>query len=429
MLSRTITFRLCVMMFLEYAVRGMWYPFLANYLSSDRADHGLGFTAGQTGWVLGFAGALGAVTAPILAGRVADRYLNAERALALLHCIAGALLFLNASSTTFSTFLIVMICFSIAYAPTQSLTNSLALFHLTDPEHTYPRTRMWGTVGWIVTSALFTYVVLRAPTRAANIGRIPQAMRAAGAMAIAYAAYAFFLLPKTPPSDASHTPLLPTRALALLKNPSVLVLSLAAIPVATIHTAYYLNIGPFLSDVVHIPLKMVGPTLALAQLSEVGCLFILGPMLKKYGYTTILTFGVAAQALRFMIFAINPPPLVVCIALTLHGIAFACFFTTATLYIERVSSPEIRHSTQTVFGILLFGLGPALAGPYAQMFDRMIIHTATGTMPNFKDIWWTQAAIALFCALFVMLLFRTPKAEPAGFPVISKAELATNAQE
>jgi hypothetical protein len=60
MLSRTITLRLCVMMFLEYAVRGMWYPFLANYLSADRADHGLAFTAGQTGWVLGFAGALGA---------------------------------------------------------------------------------------------------------------------------------------------------------------------------------------------------------------------------------------------------------------------------------------------------------------------------------------------------------------------------------
>jgi MFS family permease len=113
----------------------------------------------------------------------------------------------------------------------------------------------------------------------------------------------------------------------------------------------------------------------------------------------------------------------------LHGVAFACFFTTATLYIERVSPPEIRHSTQTVFGILLFGLGPALAGPYAQMFDRMIIHTPTGTMPNFRDIWWTQAAIALFCAIFILTFFRTRKNEPAGFPVIPEAELATNAHE
>src|ERR1700744_2516267 len=124
MLQRTVKIRLCAMMFLEYAVRGMWYPFLANYLSSARQDHGLGFTSGQTGWVLGFAGALGGITAPIIGGRIADRYLNAEKALAILHCVAGGLLFLNAASTTFKAFFLIMICFSIAYAPTQALTNS-----------------------------------------------------------------------------------------------------------------------------------------------------------------------------------------------------------------------------------------------------------------------------------------------------------------
>ncbi len=394
------------MMFLEYAVRGMWYPFLANYLSANRADRGLGFTSGQTGWVLGFAGALGAITAPLLAGRAADRYLNAERALALLHCVAGTLLFLNASSTSFAAFFLIMICFSIAYAPTQSLANSLALSHLSNREHTYPRTRMWGTIGWIVTSALFTFVVLRSPNRATNIARIPQAMRAAGVMAILYAGYAYFLLPKTPPTDRSPAPLLPLRSLALLRNPSVLVLSLVAVPVATIHTAYYLNIGPFLSTVVGIHLKWVGPTLAIAQLSEVGCLFILGPTLQRFGYTAILTFGIAAQALRFIIFAIDPPAQVVCVALALHGIAFACFFTTATLYIERVSPPQIRHSTQTLFGVVLFGLGPALAGPYASIFNHMVIHTANGAVPNFRDIWWTQAAIAAVCGLAVIMLFQ-----------------------
>jgi nucleoside transporter len=397
------------MMFLEYGVRGMWYPFLANYLAASRGDHGLGFTSGQTGWVLGFAGALGGVTAPILAGRVADRYLNAERALAILHCIAGALLFLNASSTTFSGFLLIMILFSIAYAPTQALTNSLALSHLDDREHQFPRVRLWGTLGWIISSALFTFVVLRSPVHATNVGRIPQAMRAAGAMAIVYAAYAFFLLPKTPPADSEPGPILPVRALRLLKNRSVLVLSLVAIPVAAIHTAYYLNIGPFLSDVVGIRLKMVGPTLAIAQLSEVGCLFILGQMLKRFGYATILTFGITAQALRFAIFAINPPASIVCVSLALHGIAFACFFTTATLYIERVSPPEIRHSTQIVFGLIMFGIGPALAGPYAALFDRMMIQTSTGPLPDYRVIWWTQAAIAVACALGVPLLFRADR--------------------
>lgn len=394
------------MMFLEYAVRGMWYPFFANYLSSGRGEHGLGFSAGEIGWVLGFAGAVGAMVAPVLAGRLADRYLNAERALAIFHCVAGVLLIVNASSTTFGMFLLIMILFSIAYAPTQALTNSLALTHLTDREYRYPRVRLWGTIGWIVSSGLFTYIALRSPVHATNVGRIPDAMRAAGVMAIGYACFAFFALPKTPPTHSKTGPLLPMRALSLLKMPSVVVLSLVAIPVATISTAYYLNIGPFLSSVVGIPLKWVGPTLGIAQISEVAFLYALGPLLKRQGYTAVLTLGVAAQALRFAIFATNPPAAVVCATLALHGVAFACFFTTATLYIERVSAPGFRHSTQILFGLILFGIGPALAGPYSAIFDSMVIHTSAGVHPNYPAIWWTQAGVAMVCAVAVAMLFR-----------------------
>src|SRR4029078_6667404 len=90
---RTIAIRLSVMMFLEYAVRGMWYPYRANSLEAPRIKNGLGFTSGQTGWVMGFAPAVGAITAPFIAGQVADRYFNAERALATLHVITAILLF------------------------------------------------------------------------------------------------------------------------------------------------------------------------------------------------------------------------------------------------------------------------------------------------------------------------------------------------
>ena len=409
-MTRAVTVRLCAMMFLEYAVRGMWYPFLANYLRAGRAAGGLGFYQGQSGWVVGFAGAVGAVAAPVIGGRLADRHVNAERALAGLHVVAGGLLFLNAASRTFAPFLTVMICFSVAYAPTQSLTTSLAVSHLADRERTFPRVRLWGTLGWITTSALFTAIVLRSPDHATNVARIPMAMRAAGAMAVGYAAYAAFLLPKTPPAgrdaDGAAGPLLAGRVIGLLRDRSVLVLTLVAVPVAAIHTAYYLNIGPFLSDVVGIRLRWVGPVLAIAQLSEVGCLFALGPALKRLGYARVLTLGVSAQAVRFVVFAVDPPPAVICVALALHGVAFACFFTTAALYVDRVAPPSIRHAAQAVLGIALFGIGPALAGPYSQLFDHLVATAATGTATNFRAIWWAQAGAAAACALVTAVLFR-----------------------
>jgi nucleoside transporter len=400
------------MMFLEYAVRGMWYPYLANYLTAARSVHGLGFTSGQTGWVLGFANALGAFTAPIIAGQVADRYLNAERALAILHCVAAVLLFLNASSMSFTPFFCIMLCFSIAYVPTQSLTSSLALSHLTDREHSFPRVRMWGTLGWAITSACFTFIVLRGDNHAANISRIPYAMRAAAILAVCYAGYALFILPATPPRDTDRSQRPPFQVLRLFREPSVLVLMLIAMPIAAIHTAYYLNIGPFLSDVVGVPLRFVGPTLALSQLSEIVFLFILGPLLRRFGYRTTLTAGAAAQAIRFAVFALNPRAPLVIASLTLQGVAYACFFTTAILYIEQVFPPKVRHSAQTVFGIVLFGLGPALAGPYSQMFDQFAKQTAGGVVPNFQAIWWIQTGIAAACAIALLIFFR-PKTSPA----------------
>src|SRR5262245_27433879 len=113
--------RLSLMMFLQYSVWGVWAPILANYLAAPAREGGLGFTEGQKGWILGLAASCGAITAPLIAGQVADRYLNAERALALLLTIGGALIFAVASVHDYFSFLALFVVYSIVYMPTLSL--------------------------------------------------------------------------------------------------------------------------------------------------------------------------------------------------------------------------------------------------------------------------------------------------------------------
>ena len=76
--------RLSFMMVLQYAVWGVWLPVLGGYLGSPQAAGGLGFTGAQIGMILGTAGACGAILAPLIAGQVADRMMNAEKALGML---------------------------------------------------------------------------------------------------------------------------------------------------------------------------------------------------------------------------------------------------------------------------------------------------------------------------------------------------------
>ncbi len=149
------------MMFLQYAVWGVWLPVLATYLQSPVAEGGLGFTSGQVGWILGLAGSIGAVSAPFIAGQIADRYFSTEKFLAVLLILGGIVKIITAFQVSFSAWLLLSILYSVLYHATLSLTNSMAFAHLDDPDREWPGVRVLGTIGWIAASWIFPMLWLQ----------------------------------------------------------------------------------------------------------------------------------------------------------------------------------------------------------------------------------------------------------------------------
>ena len=149
------------MMFLQYAVWGIWLPVLATYLQSPIVEGGLGFTSGQVGWIIGIAASLGAVSAPFIAGQFADRYFSTEKFLSLLLLFGGVVKFVLSFQTSFSAWLVLSILYSVLYMPTLSLTNSMAFAHLKNIDSEWPRVRVMGTFGWIAASWLFPMIWLQ----------------------------------------------------------------------------------------------------------------------------------------------------------------------------------------------------------------------------------------------------------------------------
>src|SRR5262245_17735556 len=143
-LSPTLNARLSVMMFLQYAIWGAWLPLFAQFLTQHRH-----FSGSQTGNLFAI-GAVGALFAPFIAGQIADRWFNTERFLAFSHVAGGILVWQLANVTTYSGFIVFGLLYSLIYAPTLPLTNSLAFHHLPDRDRDFGRVRVWGTVGWIV---------------------------------------------------------------------------------------------------------------------------------------------------------------------------------------------------------------------------------------------------------------------------------------
>lgn len=424
--ARVATWPLIVMMFLQYAVWGVWLPVLAGYLSALPTAGGLGFSGAQVGFILGLAVSIGAVTAPFLAGQVADRYLNAERALSLLLVVGGIAIFMMGTVKEYGPFLALAIVYSLAYMPTLSLTNSICFQNLPDEtrEKDFPRIRLWGTIGWIVASNAFGILWLNLDDKTANTARIADALKISGVVSFFYAGFALFLLPKTPPKKDVENPLAFLRAFSLLKHPGFLTVTLIALPVSMIHQAYFLRMFPYLTDVVGFSQKWAPGIMTIGQFSEIAFLVALGLLIKKLGYKWVLVLGAAAYGLRFGLFAVAPNTAVVAAMQTLHGLCYGCFFAGAYLYVEKVAPKDVRHSAQTVFGIVILGLGPVLSAFYNGAFDG----SAGATPPNYQPFWLAQAGIAVGAAVLLALLFKEnvpleiPK--PTGFEVLPVSDSA-----
>ncbi|MBK8914006.1 MAG: MFS transporter [Phycisphaerales bacterium] len=361
--------RLSLMMFLQYAVWGAWLPIIGRYLTSE-----LGFSGYQVGAIAGTAAAVGAILAPFIAGQIADRVFSAERYLFLAMLAGGVIQFVLAGARTYEAWLWLSVLYSVIYIPTIAISNSLTFAHVRDRDRDFPPIRLWGTIGWIAVSWVFPILWLQhgigvtwkppffvGTEHADVITRLGDALRLSGIISIAYGVYCL-TLPHTPPRKSVEK-IAFAKAFGLLRNRGFLVLTLAAIPMSLVHTIYFIQTPSFLPQLAGMRDADTQPAMSVGQFSEIFVLAVLGLLIRRVGFRWLLTIGCAAYIGRYLIFATGAPTELVIAAIALHGVCFACFYATAFVHVDRVAPADVRHSAQTVFGILLLGVGPLFAGP------------------------------------------------------------------
>ncbi|REJ79644.1 MAG: MFS transporter [Acidobacteria bacterium] len=423
-MTRSVYWRLSAMMLLQYGVWGVWLPVLSRYLQAPVGDGGLGFSAGQVGWIAGLGGSIGAVTAPFVAGQFADRYFATERFLAALLLAGGAVKIVTAYQTTYAGWLWLSVLYSLLYMPTLALSNSLAFAHLDDRNRQFPMVRVWGTIGWIVASWLFPLFWLLSDVRLqalppfyggveveGAIGRLVDALIISGVVSILYAGFCL-LLPHTPPKKDAVESLAFRKAFRLLRRRSFLVLVLASLPIAVIHQIYFMQTGPFFGDVLGLGASQIGPAMTIGQFAEIAVMLLTGWLLARLGFRWVIVLGALAYFARYLIFATVESVPVVIASQAIHGLCYACFFAAAFIYVDRIAPPDIRHSAQTVFGIIILGIGPVLSGWFLDLLSGSLQHP---TWPiDYRQLWLVVSLIGLGTAIFVAVLFRDETAEEPG---------------
>jgi nucleoside transporter len=411
-MSWSLRIRLSLMMFLQYAIWGAWAPVLWPQLKA------LGFSDPQAAWVFG-ALWLACIVAPFIGGQIVDRWFPTQWFLAAVHLVGGVLLILNAREKEFGPFMTLMTIYSLLYAPTLALTNSLAFHHMKDAEREFGIIRVFGTLGWIAAGVALT-VWRKEMTQPISADML----YLAGGFSIAMGISCCFL-PHTPPRKEAENPWAFMEALQLLKNKNFAIFMAIAFVVTTELQFYYLPTAEFLENAVGIAQANVPAVMTTAQIAEIVAMAVLLPiLLPVIGIRKALAIGVIAWPLRYIIFALyqSVPYQVVVASLTLHGIGYTFFFVVSQIYVNKVAPADIRASAQALLTLITLGIGSFLGTQFTGWImallskTQVVVAEAGGPAREVLVRDWTWVfLVPCFltgaCAIAFLIWFKEPKEE------------------
>lgn len=382
--------KLSVMMFLQYFVWGSWFVALGTYLEKT-----LQFSGTQVGSAFSVS-AIAAIAAPFFVGMIADRFFATQNILCVLHLTGAGLLYYASTLRDFGPFYVVLLLYFLCYMPTLALTNSISFHHLNDPDRQFPGIRVLGTIGWIAAGLLIGWL---------KLARLNTPMQIAAASSVLLGLYCLGL-PNTPPPSrgqrVSWRNVLGIDALALMKQWPFAVFVIGSFLICIPLQFYYVWTNPFLDE---IGVENATGKMTYGQMSEIFFMLIMPLLLLRLGVKYMLLIGMAAWALRYVLFAYGRPGdsmWMLYIGILLHGICYDFFFVTGYLYVDRKAPPAIRGAAQGFIALVTLGVGGFIG---MQLSGFVVDAFRDGSAHDWQRIWLVPAAVAgvvliLFAALF-----------------------------
>lgn len=400
-MSTGIYTRLSVMMFLEFFIWGAWFVTMGSYLTGSLAfsgaDSALAYSTQS--W--------GAIIAPLVIGLIADKYVNAERLLGVIHLIGAVLMYLLSNATEFGGFYPYLLVYMILYMPTLALVNAISFRQMDDPARRFGNIRVWGTVGWIVAGLAISYVFAWDSQAGLAAGALRNTFTMAAAASLVLGLFSF-TLPATPPQKGGAggglRDALGLDALALLRDRNFLVFFVASVLICIPLAFYYQHANQFLTE---IEVANAAGIQTLGQVSEVAFMLLVPFFLKRFGMKATLLIGMLAWAARYVLFAYgNAGELVfmLILGIALHGVCYDFFFVSGQVFTDSKAGQRYKSAAQGLITLATYGVGMLIGFYVAGQLTDALALDAGGH--DWRSIWLYPAAFAALVAALFALLFR-----------------------
>lgn len=393
--------QLSIMMFLQFFIWGAWYVTLGTYLGStlNASDSQIGSAFSTSSW--------GAIIAPFFVGLIADRYFNAERILGILHLTCGIILYILSTSVSFGAFYPWMLLYLILYMPTLALVNSVSFRQMADPSKEFGRIRVWGTIGWIVSGLVISFLFSWDSSEAIASGALRNTFLMGSFASIALGLFSF-TLPKTPPVTSASTKvsiskILGLEALGLLKNRNYAIFFISSILICIPLAFYFQNANPFLVD---INVSNATGKMAIGQMSEVFFMLLLPVFLLRFGLKKTLITAMLAWAVRYLLFAFGNSGDLAFMLLTgiaLHGVCYDFFIVSGQIYTDSKAGKQYKSAAQGLITLATYGVG-MLIGYWAA--GKISTFYIVNGVHQWKMIWIIPAVFSVVVLMLFLVFFK-----------------------
>jgi nucleoside transporter len=404
-MKSSIKLQLSFMMFLQFFIWGGWFvtlgTFLGNNLNASGGQIAMAFSTQS--W--------GAMIAPVFVGLIADRYFNAEKILGVLHLLGSGLLFLMSQTNEFSVFYPYVFGYMLLYMPTLALVNSVSFNQMKDTAVEFPLIRTFGTIGWIISGIVISYVFGWDAQASIALGALSNTFKMVALASLILGIFSFGL-PKTPPyrhdqKNFSLKSVLGWDALKLLNDRNFLLFFIASILICIPLAFYYQQANPFL---VELGMDNSTAKMSLGQVSEVLFMLLLPIFFLRFGFKITILVGMMAWVIRYLLFAygdVGDRTHMLIIGILLHGICYDFFFVSGQIYTDFKAGEKIKSAAQGLITLATYGVGMLIGFSIAgKISDALIIQSGKH---DWNMIWKFPAIFAFGVFILFLIIFKNEK--------------------
>jgi len=385
------------MMFLEFFIWGSWYVTMSTYL--DKVLHATGAQIGAAYSAM----AVATIISPFFVGMIADKFFSAQRVLGVLHLVGAGILYFITTVHNPDTFYWMVLLYSLMYAPTLALANSVAFRQMNDPSKEFASIRVLGTIGWIVTGWMIDKVFHVSTEDLAFTFKM-------AAVASALLGILSFFLPDTPPkakgTKTTFAQVLGADAFVLFKDRSFTTFFIASILICIPLSFYYSLTNLFLTEA---GMKSVTSNMTFGQFSEAFFILLIPLFFRWLGVKWMIALGMVAWAVRFLFFGYGDAGAnlwMLFAGIILHGVCFDFFFVTGQIYTDSKAGIRIQSQAQGMITMATYGIGMFVG---SLLSGYVKDHYTANEIVNWRSVWMVPAGIAAIVLVLFILFFRDNK--------------------